>query len=211
VTTARTRVAGFLAHIGRRRTPLLLLAALLLAGATLLPLWGMILVSTQYPEGLRMVVYPTRIIGDLAEINALNHYIGMTPIADDFFVELRFLRPALLALAGGLALAAVLRHARWIAVIPLAGMAALAVAGLGAMRYRLWQFGHQLDPQAAITIDPFTPPMMGLHQIAQFATYSYFSWGVFLPAAAGVIVALVVLADRRQVRRPLRRPVLAVA
>jgi hypothetical protein len=203
-------VAGFLAHIGRRRTPLLLLAALLLAGATLLPLWGMILVSTQYPEGLRMVVYPTRIIGDLAEINALNHYIGMTPIADDFFVELRFLRPALLALAGGLALATV-RQARWVAVIALAGMAALAVAGLGAMRYRLWQFGHQLDPQAAITIDPFTPPMIGLHQIAQFATYSYFSWGVFLPAAAGVIVALVVLADRRQARRPLRRPVLAVA
>jgi hypothetical protein len=158
-----------------------------------------------------MVVYPTRIIGDLAEINALNHYIGMTPIADDFFVELRFLRPALLALGGALALAALLRHARWIAVIPLAGMAALGVAGLGAMRYRLWQFGHQLDPQAAITIDPFTPPMIGLHQIAQFATYSYFSWGFFLPVAAGVIVALVVLADRRQVRRAVRRPVLAVA
>ena len=211
MTTARTRVAGLLERIRRRRTPLLLLAALLLAGATVLPLWGMILVSTQYPEGLRMVVYPTRIIGDLAEINALNHYIGMTPIADDFFVELRFLRPALLALAGGLALAAMLRHARWIALIPLAGMAALGVAGLGAMRYRLWQFGHQLDPQAAITIDPFTPPMVGLHQIAQFATYSYFSWGFFLPVAAGAIVALVVLADRRQVRRPLRRPVLAVA
>ncbi len=211
MTTTRTRVAGLLERIRRRRTPLLLLAALLLAGATVLPLWGMILVSTQYPEGLRMVVYPTRIIGDLAEINALNHYIGMTPIADDFFVELRFLRPALLALAGGLALAAMLRHARWIALIPLAGMAALGVAGLGAMRYRLWQFGHQLDPQAAITIDPFTPPMVGLHQIAQFATYSYFSWGFFLPVAAGVIVALVVFADRRQVRRPLRRPVLAVA
>ncbi len=211
MTEARTWVAGLLGRIGRRRAPLLLLAALLLAGATMLPLWGMILVSTQYPEGLRMVVYPTRIIGDLAEINALNHYIGMTPIADDFFVELRFLRPALLALGGALALAALLRHARWIAVIPLAGMAALGVAGLGAMRYRLWQFGHQLDPQAAITIDPFTPPMIGLHQIAQFATYSYFSWGFFLPVAAGVIVALVVLADRRQVRRAVRRPVLAVA
>ena len=211
MTTARTRVAGFLGHISRRRTPLLLLAALLLAGATMLPLWGMILVSTQYPEGLRMVVYPARIVGDLAEINALNHYIGMTPIADDFFVELRYLRPALLVLAGGLALAAGLRHARWVAVTSLASMAALGVAGLGAMRYRLWQFGHQLDPQAAITIDPFTPPMIGLHQIAQFATYSYFSWGFFLPVAAGVVVALVVLADRRRVHQLHRRPVLAVA
>ena len=203
------RVAGFLAGIERRRAPLLLLAALLLAGASLLPLWGMTLVSTQYPEGLRMVVYPTRIVGDIAEINALNHYIGMTPITEDFFVELRFLRPALLVLAATLAAAAVVRRSRWVLWMPLAGMIALAAAGLGAMRYRLWQFGHQLDPQAPITIDPFTPPMMGLNQIAQFASYSYFSWGFFLPLMAGVLVALVLVADRR--RPPPRLPNVAVA
>ena len=67
------------------------------------------------------------------------------------------------------------------------------------MRYRLWQFGHQLDPLAAITIDPFTPPMVGLNQIAQFATYSYFSWGFFLPVVAGLLVTLV------RPRRPATR------
>ena len=204
-------VAEFFTRVSRRRTPLLLIAALLLAAATMLPLWGMTLVSTQYPEGLRMVVYPSRIVGDLDEINALNHYIGMTPISDDFFMELRFLRPALLATAAALLVAALARQARWIAAIPLASMAALGAGGLGIMRYRLWQFGHHLDPQAAITIDPFTPPMIGLNQIAQFATYSYFSWGVFLPLAAGVLVTLVVLADRRHARPAVRRPVLAVA
>lgn len=191
------RIAGFLAGVARRRTPLLLVAAALLAAASLLPLWGMVLVSTQYPDGLRMVVYPTRIVGDLAEINALNHYIGMTPITDDFFTELRLLQPALLALAGLVALAAVLRSARWVAWIPLAGMLGLAAGGLGIMRYRLWQFGHDLDPTAPITIDPFTPPMIGLNQIAQFASYSYFSWGTYLPVVAGLLVALVILADRR--------------
>ena len=205
------RIAGLLAQIERRRTPLLLAAAVLLAAASLLPLWGMVLVSTQYPEGLRMVVYPTRIIGDLAEINALNHYIGMTPIADDFFVELRYLRPALLVLAGALALAALARRARWMPVLPLVGMIAMAAAGLGVMRYRLWQFGHQLDPQAAITIDPFTPPMVGLNQIAQFASYSYFSWGFFLPLVAGLLVALVVVADRRRPSTPLTGVVTAFA
>ena len=191
-------IAGVLAGVERRRTPLLLAAAALLAAASLLPLWGMVLVSTQYPDGLRMVVYPTRIVGDLAEINALNHYIGMTPITDDFFTELRFLRPALLALAGLVALAAALRSARWMAWLPLAGMLGLAAGGLGIMRFRLWQFGHELDPTAPITIDPFTPPMVGLNQIAQFASYSYFSWGTFLPAAAGLLVTLVILADRRR-------------
>lgn len=192
------RIAGFLAGIQRRRTPLLLAAAVLLAAASLLPLWGMVLVSTQYPDGLRMVVYPTRIVGDLAEINALNHYIGMTPITDEFFTELRFLQPALLALAGLVALAALMRTRRWIAWLPLAGMAGLAGAGLGIMRYRLWQFGHDLDPTAPITIEPFTPPMVGLNQIAQFASYSYFSWGFFLPVLAGLVLVLVVFADRRR-------------
>jgi len=79
------------------------------------------------------------------------------------------------------------------------------------MRHRLWQFGHQLDPRAAITIDPFTPPMVGLNQIAQFASYSYFSWGFFLPLMAGLLVTLVVLADRRGRRAPVTRAVLAVA
>jgi copper chaperone NosL len=204
------RFIEFLTRIERRRTPLLLAAAGLLAAASLLPIWGMILVSTQYPDGLRMVVYPTRIVGDLAEINALNHYIGMTPITDEFFLELRFLQPALLALAGVAALAALLRNVRWVAWLPLAAMIGLACGGLGVMQYRLWQFGHQLDPAAPITIDPFTPPMVGLNQIAQFASYSYFSWGFFLPLMAGLLVALVVLADRRQALR-LSRAVAAFA
>jgi hypothetical protein len=53
--------------------------------------------------------------------------------------------------------------------------------------------------------------MVGLNQIAQFASYSYFSWGIFLPVAAGLIVVLVVLADRRHARPALHKAVLAVA
>ena len=203
--------AGLLAAISRRRSALLFLAALLLAAATVLPLWGMTLVSTQYPEGLRLVVYPTRIVGDVSEINALNHYIGMTPISDDFFTELRYLRPVLLLLAGFLVIAALARGARWLPSAALAGLAGLGAAGLGLMRYRLWQFGHQLDPQAAITIDPFTPPMVGMNQIAQFATYSYFSWGFFLPLIAGLLVTVVLVADRRRGVTPFPRIVFAAA
>ena len=197
------RLAGILAGVRQNRTPLLLAASALLAVATMLPLWGMTLVSTQYPEGLRMVVYPTRIVGDLVEINTLNHYIGMTSITDDFFVELRFLLPALLTLAGLVGLAALLPQARRLAWLPLAGMVILGAGGLAIMRYRLWQFGHQLDPTAPITVEPFTPPMVGLNQIAQFASYSYFTWGFFLPVIAGLLLTLVVLADRRRGTPPV--------
>ena len=192
------RIAEFFKALSRARTPVLLVAALLVAAATLLPVWGMVLVSTQYPEGLRMIVYPARIAGDLAEINALNHYIGMTPVSEGFFVELQYLRPVLVTVAAALVLAAAARRTRWLTMVPLVVLAGLGVGGLGMMRYRLWQFGHQLDPQAPITIEPFTPPMIGLNQIAQFATYSYFSWGFFLPLVAAVLLALVAVADRRR-------------
>lgn len=204
-------IAEFFRGVSRARTPMLLVAALLVAAATVLPVWGMVLVSTQYPEGLRMVVYPARIAGDLAEINALNHYIGMTPVSDGFFVELQYLRPVLVVVAAALVLAAAARHTRWLTMASLAVLAGLGVGGLGMMRYRLWQFGHQLDPQAPITIDPFTPPMIGLNQIAQFATYSYFSWGFFLPLAAAVLLALVVAADRRRDVLRVRGGLFAVA
>ena len=188
--------------VAKWRTALLVTAAALTAAAIFLPLWGMTLVSTQYPEGLRMVVYPSRITGDLGEINALNRYIGMTPIATGFFTELRLL-PAAFATIAALTLAAAWLRRRELAAAALLLMGAVAAYGLWSMQHRLYQFGHDLDPTAPITIDPFTPPMIGLNQIAQFASYSYFSWGTFLPVISGLIVALVLAAELRQ-GRPVR-------
>jgi hypothetical protein len=189
--------------IRRYRLPIVVLSAGLVAAAIFLPLWGMTLVSTQYPEGLRMVVYPTTIRGDIREINALNHYIGMTPISDDFFTELRLL-PIAFGLTAAVALLGGLARRAWATALPLVCMAALAAYGFWSMQRRLYQFGHDLDPTAAIDITPFTPPMLGQNQIAQFASYSYFSWGTILPVIAGVLLAAVLLADLRAQRLPSR-------
>jgi hypothetical protein len=194
----------------RWRTPILLVAAAFMAAAVMLPLWGMTLVSTQYPEGLRMVVYPGRIVGDLAEINALNRYIGMTPISGDFFVELRLLPIAFGAVAALIAGSALVKR-RWAPLLPLLAMMTVAAYGFVSMRSRLYQFGHDLDPAAPITIEPFTPPMMGLNQIAQFASYTYFSWGTVLPLVAGILVALVLWAGWRRPEGLRAQPVLALA
>jgi copper chaperone NosL len=183
-------------RIRRFRTPLLLLSGALVAVAVRLPLWGMTLVSTQFPEGLRMVVYPDHIAGDIGELNALNHYIGMMPIRDDFFPELRILPATFLGLALLLVVAALVRRA-WATALPLGLMGLLAMYGGWSMVHRLWQFGHALDPHAAIRIQPFSPPMLGFNQIAQFATYSYFTWGTFLPLVAGALAALVLAAELR--------------
>lgn len=192
-------------RIAQLRAALLLTAAALVVGAIFLPLWGMTLVSVQYPEGLRMVIYPNHIRGDITEINLLNHYIGMAEISDDYFRELRVI-PALFALIAIAAAGGALVRRAWASAVPLGLMLGTAVYGFISMRQRLFQFGHELDPSAPIEIEPFTPAMVGSHQIAQFASYAYFSWGTFLPMVAGGLVALVLWMDlrRHESLHPLR-------
>src|SRR5688572_29234671 len=59
-----------------------LLAAVMLATTAVLPLWHMHFFAPQYPKGLHLTAYGTSLEGDLVELNALNHYIGVTPIDD---------------------------------------------------------------------------------------------------------------------------------
>src|SRR3954452_13183033 len=65
---------------------ILLLAAITIATALFFPLWKMHLVAPQYSDGLDLNIYAYKIQGGglngqhLAEINNLNHYIGMKAI-----------------------------------------------------------------------------------------------------------------------------------
>lgn len=185
------------------RTALLGLAAALVAASIVLPLWRMTLVSVQYPEGLRMVVYPTKIVGDITEINMLNHYIGMAEVDANLFPELRVI-PVLFGAIAIACLFAVLVRRAWFTALPLVLMVGAAVYGFSSMLRRLYEYGHDLDPTAAIDVDPFTPAMVGEHVIAQFATYAYFTWGTILPALAGAMVAAAFWLDlERASRAPL--------
>lgn len=178
---------------------LLIGAALLVLAAIFLPLWGMTLASVQYPEGLRMVVYPTHIRGDITEINLLNHYIGMAEISNEYFVELKVI-PTLFGVIAAACLFAARVRRFWTTVLVLVLMAGAAGYGFWSMRTRLHDYGTNLDPTAAMKVEPFVPPMLGDHVIAQFGTYSYFSWGTFLPMVAGVLVATVLWLDLRALR-----------
>src|SRR5690606_5412243 len=63
----------------RYRLPAMLLAtaAVLLLISIFLPYWKMTLMAPQYPGGLSVQVYVNQMTGDVAEIDGLNHYIGM--------------------------------------------------------------------------------------------------------------------------------------
>ena len=164
---------------------ILLLAAAAVAASVLFPLWQLRLIAPQYSEGLQLDIYAWKIQGgglngnDLTEINNLNHYIGMRPIHQADFTEMQVL-PFMFGLFVLLALrAAVLGGMRF--VVDLFMLASwFGVFSIGSFYYRLYTYGHQLDPKAAMTIEPFTPLIFGTQQIANFTQSSYPHLGTYL-------------------------------
>ena len=49
---------------------------------------------------------------------------------------------------------------------------------LWSFGYKLYRYGHDLAPTAAVQVPPFMPPMFGYQQIANFEVYSYPARGV---------------------------------
>ena len=125
---------------------------------------------------------------DLAEINTLNHYIGMKPIAQADFLEMKV---------------HAVRHRRFRAarasrrgdrpIVTLVDLVVLflyfGVFSLGSFAYRLYSYGHHLDPQAPMKITPFMPVVIGSQQIANFVQTSLPLAGTF--CMAGFFVLLV--------------------
>jgi hypothetical protein len=163
----------------------LLLAALSVGASVLFPLWQLHLVAPQYAEGLRLDIFPWKIQGgglngnDLNEINNLNHYIGMKPIQQADFNEMQVM-PFMFGVFIMLALrASVLGLMRFI--VDLFMLAAwFGLFSIGSFYYRLWQYGHQLDPKAPMQVKPFMPVIFGTQQIANFTQSSYPQLGTYL-------------------------------
>src|SRR5215470_9986854 len=63
-------------------TALLVVAAVVLGASFFQPYWHMTLHAPQYPKGLHVSAYLNRLVGDVREIDGLNHYIGMRPLND---------------------------------------------------------------------------------------------------------------------------------
>jgi copper chaperone NosL len=169
---------------------LVALAGLSLLLLFVLPLWQILLWAPQYPEGLGMHIWINRITGigpnDLQNINGLNHYIGMHEIRPDGIPELRIFPWIVVALAAGAVAVAALGR-RWLLYAWGAGFVAFAVLGL--VDFYRWEhdYGHDLDPNAAIRIPgaSYQPPLIGSRQILNFVADSWPAAGGWVAIAAG--------------------------
>lgn len=189
--------------MSRATRVLVALAAFSMAVVYVLPLWHIGLEAPQYPEGIGLYIAADKIIGenpgDLKSINGLNHYIGMKAIEPDDIPELRFM-PKIIAglIAAGLLVAALGRRGL------LTGYASLLVlfslAGLADFYKWSYDYGHNLDPTAAIKVPgmSYQPPLIGSKQILNFHATSWpASGGWVLIGAVALIVTLALLEHRR--------------
>ncbi len=186
------------------RLPNILLgvAAVLLLVSVFLPYWKMTLHAPQYPQGLSVEVYVNRMTGDVAEIDGLNHYIGMRPLGEAAQLEraVSFVAVGALVL---LVLAAIFVHSPWALLLALPAILWPFIF-IGDMYYWMRNFGMNLDPTAPLSssIDPFVPPILGSGMVGQFETVATFEIGLWL-AFLAVALILAGLYYQRRAYKPL--------
>lgn len=161
------------------------------------PLWRISMEAPQYPRGLWIDVYVYFIQGGdegahIQEINTLNHYIGMNPINESELSDLGWMPFAL-----GILVLLTLRVAAVGNVRSLIDLSVSMVYVLGFMAarfvYRLYVYGHDLDPHAPFRVEPFMPVVIGTKQIANFTTHSFPQIGTLFIAIYAIGVAAVTI------------------
>ncbi|MBL7874850.1 MAG: hypothetical protein JNL53_04260 [Cyclobacteriaceae bacterium] len=141
-----------------------------------------------------MDIWINTITGDVKIISALNHYIGMKHIEVEMFPEFQYMIYIVGFLIGFGILAVIInkRFMLWAFVLLLVstGIAAL-------VDFYMWgyDYGHNLDPTAAINIPGMTyqPPLIGTKQLLNFTAFSGPDIGgwIFVGATALIIGTLV--------------------
>ena len=192
------RIVGWACGVG---------AAGLIAWGSTLPLWTMTMRAPQYPAGLTLSAYGTGMAGDVSELNILNHYIGMPPLHAPA-LETAVFPVAVIALVLLCLLSPLHRMLRRLAV---AAVAITPLAMLADLQWRLYEFGHSLNPEAPIRLKEFTPLVIGTTAMGNFKSWGMVSWGVWCLIVAAVLLASPGRLARWRAARPGRAAVGNVA
>src|SRR5262249_22730878 len=75
---------------------------------------------------------------------------------------------------------------------------------LWSFSYKLWSYGHDLAPTAAVKVAPFMPPLFGHRKLANFDVYSFPAPASYAPAAVAGALWLALFLAWRDARREER-------
>jgi hypothetical protein len=181
---------------------LVLIAAFVLIPTFFTPMWHMSFDSMQYPEGLELYIYSNALIGgddgnDLTEINILNHYIGMAELKEEDFTEFKWI-PLIIGLMLVLTLRSVVIGTFSTIIDILVFFVYFSIFSMWRFWYMLSSYGHELDPKAAVQVEPFTPPLFGSKMVGQFTVTSYPSTSVIFFTLFLLLLVLAVYVTYRR-------------
>ncbi len=186
---------------------ILVLASLILILTFLFPLWYINLEAPQYPEGIGLEIWINKITGqkpnDLENINGLNHYIGMKTIVPDAIPELKIM-PFIIIFMIVFGLITAFTGKRflvysWIALF-------IILAAVGLYDFYMWEYdyGHNLNPHAAIKIPgmAYQPPLIGSKMLLNFNAISMpdISFYILVIAVGLAILGLVIDKKSKKVK-----------
>lgn len=175
---------------------LVIIASVAMISAYFFPIWQIDLEAPQYPEGLGLKIWVNKITGDLQTINGLNHYIGMKTIEPDSIKELKIMPYVLGVLIFLGILAGIIGKRKvfitWVILLVISGIA-------GGVDFYLWEYdyGHNLDPNAAIKVPGMTyqPPLIGSKQLLNFVAHSYPDKGGYAIIGAGLLAIVLLFCE----------------
>lgn len=166
---------------------LLATAAVLTVGSLALPYWAVRMTAPQYPdEALVLRIDRHGIGGDVQEVETLQQYVGVR--FPESMPELEWIPVAVLALTallvGGAISSGAIARALRVGTVVL--FVAFLVGSAGVVQKRLYDVGHDRDPNAPLTaVKTFTPPLVDPAKVGNFTVWSFpHAGGVALLAAA---------------------------
>jgi len=193
---------------------LLIIGALALLVVVKVPMWRIDLNAPQYPEGLRLFIYPDHLGGNVAIVNGLNHYIGMKPLHTADFFEFTILPGIIIAFAV-LFISTALIGKRWMLTSLLVLFVIFGVVAMVDFWRWEYNYGHNLNPDAPIVVPgmAYQPPLIGFKQLLNFGAYSVPALGGFLFLGVGILLLTVNILEykiKRRFKAIVNKPTVAV-
>ena len=170
------------------------LGAVALIVSLYVPLWRIELDAPQYPEGLSLQIYPSKIGGDVDIINGLNHYIGMQTLHASNFIEFTIL-PYIIGLYALFILSTLMIKSKKYLYIVFGAFVLFGIIAMADFWRWEYDYGHNLDPNAAIKVPgmSYQPPLIGFKQLLNFGAYSIPDIGGWLFIGCGLLLLIAVL------------------
>ncbi len=170
------------------------MGTLALSATFFLPIWRIDLWAPQYPEGLSMFIWLSKLSGQVEIINGLNHYIGMAHIKEEMFPEFLIL-PWIIAAILVYGLLVVYFKSKKMLLSYLIVLILFGVIAMADFYKWGYEYGHNLADDAAIKVPgmSYQPPVIGYKELLNFGAYSVPASGGWIVVGLGLILIATVV------------------